>query len=398
MGKVIRKKSIGSGMSRNLFRINNGILTLADGSSEIANFDFEGRLLFFTKSGVLHKRSSDNSLYTLGWKGEVRQVNPVPPEETVKIFERAYEMARNFPDETLNQEEKKVLDRVKGRDPNWLENDSKAILSLYSNLPIMPPDQSSALYLELTNGCRWNRCTICNSYNGMKSEEKTEGEFKSHIQAVKNVMGEGLKAKKGIFIGDAGALDVDQKQLLSALDTLREEFGMPIFSAFDTFSTPKRKNMIHYRDLKSHGLERIFVFIESGSYKVVKLFNDKINVTESLNLVNNIKDHGIAVSIVVMIGMGGRKFSEEHIEGTANIISQMNLEGGDMIFLSPVVESDDPEYVKISSNEGLSDLSPEEKAEQAALMLKAIKESYADMNGQPLQIPIVKYDLREALF
>ncbi len=385
-------------MSQNLFRINNGILTIADGNSEIANFDFEGRLLFFTRSGVLHKRSSDNSMYKLGWEGEVRQVIPVSDKEAMGIIERSYEMARNFPQDTLTDSEKDILNRIKSRDPEWLSNDSKTLLALYSTKPMMPPDQSSALYLELASGCSWNRCSICNSYTGRNIQEKTSDEFLAHMRSVKDSLGEGLKAKKGVFLGDAGALDVDQKQLLPLLDKLKEEFGLPIFCAFDIFSTPKRKNMIHYQDLKAHGLDRIFVFIESGSYKVVKLFNEKINVTETLNIVNNIKDHGISVSIVVMVGMGGKKFSEDHVEGTANIISQMNLESGDMIFLSPVVESDDPNYVAIVEKEGLGTLTPEEKVAQSDAMLKAIKESYEDMNGQPLSIPVAKYDLREALF
>lgn len=385
-------------MSQNLIRINNGILTLAEGNSEIANFDYEGRLLFFTRSGVLHKRSTDNRMFKLGWKGDVRQVDPVAIEEAKQVMERSYEIARNFPAETLSSEEIEILNRVKSRGSDWLANDSKFLVSLYSSIPIMPPDQSSALYLELSKGCSWNRCSICNSYSGRTVEEKSPEEFLTHIKTIKEAMGNGIKAKKGIFLGDAGALDVDQKQLLPLLDRIKEEFGLPIFTAFDIFSTPKRKNMIHYQDLKKHGLDRIFVFIESGSYKVVRLFNQKINVTETLNIVNNIKDYGIAVSVVVIVGMGGKKYSEEHVEGTANIISQMNLESGDMIFLSPVVESDDPEYLSISEREGLVNLTPEEKLEQSELMLKAIKESYEDMNGQSLSIPIVKYDLREALF
>lgn len=385
-------------MSRNLFRLNNGILTLADGNTEVANFDYEGRLLFFTKSGVLHKRASDNSMYILRWEGDVRQVIPVPDDESRKLVERSYEMARNLPSESLNEEEKEILERVSSRDPEWLSRDSEKLMSNYWTTPIMPPDQSSALYLELTTGCVWNRCSICKSYSGREIHEKSPEEFLEHVGKVKEALGHGIKAKKAIFLGDAGALDVDQKQLLPLLDKLKEEFNLPIFSSFDIFSTPKRKNMINYQDLKKHGLERIFVFVESGSYKVIKLFNSRINVTETLNLVNNIKDYGIAVSIVVMVGMGGKKFSEEHVEGTANIISQMNLEEGDMIFLSPVVESDDPEYVEISKRESLVDLTPIEKASQSEQLSKAIKESYVDMNPGPMTVPIVKYDLREALF
>ncbi len=385
-------------MNRNLFRINNGILTIASGNEEVANFDFEGRVLFYTKNGLMHRRSSDNSLYKLGWDGNVRSVVPVEKDAASSIYERCYELTRNFPAETLNEEEKRILGKISSRSVAWLEQDSQDMVSLYSTKPIMPPDQSSALYLELSSGTEWNRCTISSSYAGRNVKPKETAQFFEHVEKVKAQLGEGLTAKKAIYLGDPGALDVDQKELLPILDKLKADFGLPIFAAFDMFSTPKRKNMIHYMDIKNHGLDRIFVFIQSGSYKVIKLFNEKINVNETLNLVNNLKDHGISVSLVILAGLGGSKYDKDHVEGSANIISQMVLESGDMIFLSPIVDSDDPEYSKIAEKEDLGSMSPEEKVQQMDRFTKAIKESYLDMNGNELTVPIVKYDLREALF
>ena len=385
-------------MNRNLFRINNGILTIASGNEEVANFDFEGRILFYTKNGLMHRRSTDNTLFRLGWENDVRTVVSLWRTETDAIYSRCYELARNFPTDTLNEEEKRILASVSSRDTSWLESDARKITSLYSIKPIMPPDQSSAVYLELSSGTNWNRCTISSAYAGRTIQGKSEGEFSAHVNRIKETLGEGIKAKKGLFLGDPGALDFDQKELLGILDRLKSDFGLPVFAAFDIFTTPKRKNMISYQDLKTHGLDRIFVFLQSGSYKVIKLFNEKINVTETLNIVNNIKDHGISVSIVVLAGLGGKKFDIDHVEGSANIISQMYLESGDMIFLSPVIEEDDAHYMEIMEKEKLGRLSPAEKLQQMDRLAKSIKESFLDMNGRELQIPIVKYDLREAVF
>ncbi len=385
-------------MNRNLFRINNGILTIASGNEEVANFDFEGRILFYTKNGVMHRRSSDNTLYRLGWENDIRTVAAVEKADSDAIYSRCYEMARNFPTETLTNEEKRILAKVSSKDASWLESDGQKTASLYDIKPIMPPDQASAIYLQLSSGAEWNRCTISSAYGGRTIRGKTDEQFTAHVASIKENLGEGIKARKAVFLGDPGALDVDQKELLKILDRLKSEFGLPVFAAFDIFTPPKRKNMISYQDLKSHGLDRIFVFIQSGSYKVIKLFNEKINVTETLNIVNNIKDHGISVSIVVLAGMGGKKFDNDHVEGSANIISQMYLESGDMIFLSPVVEEDDPHYIEIMEREKLGRLSPAEKLQQMDRLAKSIKESFLDMNGKELQIPVVKYDLREAVF
>ena len=385
-------------MNRSLIRMNNGILTIASGNEEVANFDFQGRLLFYTSSGVTYRRSYAGLLYRLAWDNDLRVVEKIPPSEAETIIKRTLEMARNFPTQEITPEEKSVVSTISSRDVSWMDSDAASLVNLYSRIPVLPPDQASSLYLELATGCRWNRCTVCSSYNSREFNGRTIDEFREHISNVKAVMGKGLHSRKSVFLGDANALDVDQKVLLQALDDVKSELNLPVFAAFDVFTTPKRKNMIHYRDLKEHGLDRIFVFLESGSYKVIKLFNQHINITETLNIVNNIKDYGISVSIVLMVGMGGRKFNEDHITGSANIISQMNLERGDMIFLSPVVEEDDETYLEISRKNGLGNMTPEEKRQQTENLIKSIKDAYRGMNGKELDVPVVKYDLRESIF
>ena len=385
-------------MNRSLIRKNNGILTIANGNEEIANFDFQGRLLFYTHLGVTYRRSYAGSLYKLSWDNDLRIVEKIPPPEAEIMIKRTLEMARNFPTQDITPEEKSILSTISSRDVSWVDSDTASITSLYSRIPVLPPDQASSLYLELATGCKWNRCTVCSSYNSREFNDKTIEEFREHISNVKAVMGEGLYSRKSVFLGDANALDVDQKILLQALDDVKSELNLPVFASFDVFTTPKKKNMIHYRDLKEHGLERIFVFLESGSYKVIKLFNQHRNITETLNIVNNIKDYGISVSIVLMVGTGGRKYNVDHVMGSANIISQMNLENGDMIFLSPIVEEDDETYMEISRKNDLGNMTPEEKMQQTDDLIRSVKKAYLDMNGKDLDVPVVKYDLRESIF
>ena len=291
------------------FKVNDGVATFSNGNTEIANFDLEGRLISFTKNGIAYRRTIANTFYKIRIEGNLKVIDSVSHADGSSILEGSYNLAREAVNVGNVAHDVDVARRVASRDLQWAESDSKSLLSLYSAIPVIPPDQPSALFLEITSGCKWNRCTLCRGYETRDYTIKSMDEFFSHLETVKGHYGSGLSYHKSVFLGDVNALDIDQKMLLDILDSIKEKLNIPVFTAFDIFTTPKKKNMINYRDLKDHGLDRVYVFLESGSYRVIRLFNKHINVTETMNLVNNIKDHGIGVTIVVMAGIGGKKYS-----------------------------------------------------------------------------------------
>ena len=378
-------------------KISNGLAIISRGSSQVASFDLEGRLLHYTESGVTYRRSISNKLIKLAWNGEIRVVEDVPEKEAMGILDRAYTMASSLKADHLTGEEATSLNTISSRSVHWAQSDGRSAEALYSMLPVLPPDQSGSLYIEITSGCRWNRCTLCRGYESREYVTKEREQFFAHVDEVLKFYGRGIQSKRSIFLGDVSALDIDQKYLLEVLSSLKQKINLPVYTAFDVFTTPKKKNMINYRDLGERGLDRVYVYLESGSYRVIRLFNRHINITETINLINNIKDHNIPVSIVVMAGIGGKKFSRDHVDATANIISQLALNRGDSILLTPIMESEDSNYGDITKREDLSPMTLQEKYAQMGEMSETIKVAFREMNGQEIGIPVVKTDLREAV-
>lgn len=379
------------------FRQNNGVATFHLGNQEVANFDYEGRLILYTRSGETFHRSVTNEMIKIGWDGDIRVVDPVNQDESMRIMERCYELAAKSLTFIKDQSDLDLARRIAGRSYQWAHDDSLRIGSLYKSIPVIPPDRQNSVYVEITTGCHWNRCTLCRGYEDRNYAIKSMEEAMAHIDSIIAAYGEGLKSRRSVFLGDVNALDIDQKMLLEILGNVKKKFNLPVYTAFDVFTTPKKKNMINYRDLGENGLDRVYVFLESGSYKVIRLFNKHINVTETMNLINNIKDHGIPVSIVIMAGIGGKKYSSEHVEATANIISQLALGPGDTIGLTPITEEEDTNYEEITRREGLMKMSIKEKYDQMNDLTSAIQDTFRDINGRELKIPVVKYDLREGV-
>jgi radical SAM superfamily enzyme YgiQ (UPF0313 family) len=278
-----------------------------------------------------------------------------------------------------------------------LENDRKLFNEIYGSIsPVIPPDQLNCIYVGLTTGCNWNRSTLCRSYS--KREYTTLGidQFKDHVNRVRDFLGRGLSARRTVFLGDPNSLNADQKVLEDSLDYLIKTFHLPVYSFLDIFTTPKTKRMAHFQLMKKHGLDRVYVAIETGDYRLIKYLNEHTNISETINLVNNLKFSKIPVSLVVMLGTGGKRFQLEHMSGTANIISQMDLGPGDMVYLSPI-GSDDQTYNEIAEKH-FEPLTAEEINAQLKPMTEAIKSDYSEMNGKEFPVPISYFNLAETVY
>ncbi|MGC8609284.1 MAG: radical SAM protein, partial [Thermoplasmata archaeon] len=261
---------------------------------------------------------------------------------------------------------------------------------------IIPPDQYFSVYLQVTRGCYWNRCTFCRLYKDRDYHIKDIQEFKDHLNSVKEYFGSGLKSRRTVFLGDANAVNIDQKLLISILDTVKDDLGLPVYSFIDAISTQKKKGETDFEEMARHGLKRVYLGMESGSPEVLRLLNKLMNVSEAINMVNKIKSSGMDIGLIVMAGAGGKKYYGDHVESTASVISQMDLGKGDIIYISPIIEYEDAEYFKISGE--LGTLSDDEKEKQSEDLKKSISEAFKDMNNREIGIPIVKYDLREAIY
>ena len=277
---------------------------------------------------------------------------------------------------------------------NFLDEDAKKYTKLYGENPIFPPMLSRPIYLSVSSGSEWNYGNVFGEYKGITHNIRSVDDFSKELRLVKSYFGDSFPSRESVYLGDARAIDIDQKDLISIMDLIRAELELPVASSFDIYSTPKKRNMISYRDLKEHGLSRMYIYVESGSYKVIRVLNRNINITEAMNDISNIKDHEIPVSIVIMAGTGGSKLSRDHVVSTANLISQLPLGLNDQILICPVIQESDQTYYKILETENLGIMSMEQILAQMQDIRNTILSSFADVNGSELKTKIIDWDLR----
>lgn len=369
-------------------KVSNGVLAVSLDGVEMASFDLEGRVLYYAIGSLIYRRSIYNHVYRLEWRGKEERIvqrieNPSP------LIERAYELAREALEVTDDSSVRNALKVTAGRTALWLCEDVKKLNSLYSRISIVPPDLYFSTYLQLTTGCTWNLCTFCTLYKDRTFSLKSREQFSQHIRAVKAYLGRGLDARKRVFLGDANAMDVSQKLLRHVLLNIGQELeDPPVYSFVDAFTTPKNLTRMDFGELHDLGLERVYLGLESGNPEVLKILNKPMSLPETKEFVNQLKSVGVKLGVIILIGAGGHKYWQDHVTMTCSALEEMNLGQGDIVYLSPLVETET--YNKLTESLHLGSLHDKQKEKQTQEFLDQLKETHK------INCPVVPYNIRES--
>ncbi len=196
-----------------------------------------------------------------------------------------------------------------------------------------PPSEWKSLILQVTNGCSWNNCTFCDMYTQpqKKFRPKAQVDIEKELQMV---------AQSGAHVGrvfladgDAMALSVRRlKEILTAIKTY-----LPSVTRVSSYCLPRNltnKSVAELQELKELGLKLAYVGCESGDDTVLQCINKGETFASSLAALNKLKQAGIKASVMILNGMGGVKYSEQHMVNSAKLMNEAQPE-----FLSTLVVS-----------------------------------------------------------
>lgn len=184
-----------------------------------------------------------------------------------------------------------------------------------------PPSEANSLIFQVTLGCSFNKCSFCNMYRSKVYVERPWPEIKAEIDLASDSL---LDARR-IFLADGDALNLPTDKLIQILDYLYDKF--PNVERISCYAMPKnllQKNKDELLHLRTSGLNMLYVGIETGSNLVLK------KVTKGATAAGIVKgclralDCGFTLSCMIILGLGGKKYTEEHISDTAKVISEIS--------------------------------------------------------------------------
>ena len=359
-----------------------GATVLSPVRDEVLSLDLEGRPRTYFVRGRTYKRSLASELFGRRTVAGVRRRWRVPEAESDALFARAAEVvAAALKEAAMAQPAARRpelvarLERALAWTPDRLRGEAERFRAAYAPISILPPDQYGAAVLQASFGCSWNRCTFCSFYQDRTFEVRPATAFEAHVAAVRDLLGRDADTRRGVFLADGNALVLANARLRPIFAAARAAFpGQPFAGFVDVFSGD-RKPASDWRELRALGLARVAIGVETGHDPLLAYLNKPGTADQAATFVTELKAAGLAVQVILMAGVGGRRFAAGHLRDSARLLARLPLDARDVVYLSPFVVQPGSAYADRAAAEGLRPLSPADLAAQLADLRGAARAS-----------------------
>lgn len=230
-----------------------------------------------------------------------------------------------------------------------------------------PPSEAKSLILQITLGCSHNKCTFCYMYKTKKYRVKTPQEIEEHINWAKNAYPHASR----IFLADGNALAMETRQLKDILQRLYA--GFPDLERVTCYAGPKdllAKGEDELLTLRKAGLTMLYLGVESGSPRVLQNVKKGVTPEEMIRAGQRARGAGFQLSCMIISGLGGKEFWEEHAVESARVISAIDPEY--FALLTLLVEEGTALYKQVRRGE-FDLLQPNEVIDETKLMLENVE-------------------------
>lgn len=130
-----------------------------------------------------------------------------------------------------------------------------------------------------------------------------------------------------IFLADGDALVLSNEKLVAILDHINEKFSkVQRITSYATAKDVLRKSVEELKELKAKGLDMVYVGAESGDPEILKAVKKDVTCEELIEASKKLKEAGIALSLTLISGLGGRARRDEHAILSAKLVSEIKPE------------------------------------------------------------------------
>jgi hypothetical protein len=238
--------------------------------------------------------------------------------------------------------------RIAGWDERAWESHRLQYAQTYGRPPFLPPESQNATVFQATVGHPggW-------SFGGRPVADdtiRTLAQFEGHAQRVVTLMGSRLLLAPNAFVAGSNLLRQPAELVASFLEIVRRTLSSAIVDTsrtaevddgprfreihtfLDEFSAP-RPAVQSLRNLRQSQLTRVSLGVESGDPLVRDLYGKSWKNDDLRAQVADLKSAGIHLSVLVLVGAGGKRYAVSHVERTGELLNSLGLTKGDTVFL-----------------------------------------------------------------
>jgi hypothetical protein len=181
-----------------------------------------------------------------------------------------------------------------------------------------PPSEGDNLIIQASLGCRYNQCRFCSMYKSKRYHARPLPEVFADIERAAARWPDARR----VFLADGDAYGLATEDLLAICGRLRQ--CLPALQRVTAYATPfniTAKSADEIAALKQARLSLVYLGIESGSDHLLKTIT-KGSAKQMAAALSHARQCGLKLSATVILGLGGRRHWQEHIDATAALINQ----------------------------------------------------------------------------
>jgi len=182
-----------------------------------------------------------------------------------------------------------------------------------------PPSEAESLILPVTDGCSWNKCTFCEMYTAPQKRFRVreDNEIIDGIRQTADMYGKNIRR---VFLADGDALALPTRKLLLILEAIRTH--MPAVHRISSYCLPRnlrKKDQSQIDELAAAGLKMVYVGAESGDDQVLAAVKKGETFDTTREALDKLGAAGITRSVMILNGLGGKVWSEQHAVNSAKL-------------------------------------------------------------------------------
>jgi radical SAM superfamily enzyme YgiQ (UPF0313 family) len=182
-----------------------------------------------------------------------------------------------------------------------------------------PPSEADSVIFQVTLGCSFNKCSFCNMYRTKEYSERPWDEIKAEI----DMSAKFYPDTRRVFLADGDAINLPNDKMWQILKYINSKF--PRLERISCYAMPMnllQKEDDELKELKTAGLNMLYIGIESGSNIVLRKVTKGATYQTIVQACQKAKRHGYILSCMVILGLGGKTYTKEHIADTARVLSE----------------------------------------------------------------------------
>ena len=152
-----------------------------------------------------------------------------------------------------------------------------------------------------------------------KFRPKPQADIDQELQAI---AASGERVRR-VFLADGDAVTLSFKRLKAILESIKKY--LPNVQRVSSYCLPrnlKNKTVEELTELRELGLSLMYVGCESGDDHVLAAIEKGETFESSLDALKKIKQSGMKSSVMILNGMGGKQFSEQHALNSARLMNE----------------------------------------------------------------------------